>query len=87
MAFVGREIKSKEQKKQKMKEMRRVLLKALLLALTMGESQCFTKSARTRAVRMDKEMLTQARAIPKDSSNDRNISAFGRQWFLCLFGY
>ena len=85
VAVLGRPMKSKEQRKQE-EEMSRTWLGAQLFALTMGVSQCFTKTHKTTAVMADKQRAVQARDTPKGSSKPRKLKSLGRQRFLSLFG-
>lgn len=76
---------SKEQKKQKMRDEKGVA-ESSIIGFDYRRVAMTTKTMRTRAMRIEKKMITEARDIPKDFSNDRNISTFRRQWFLFLFG-
>ena len=73
LAVLGRPMKSKEQRKQE-EEMSRTWLGARLFALTMGVSQCFTKTHKTTAVMADKQRAVQARDIARESSKARKVT-------------
>ena len=74
-------------RKQRRREMSRMKLRVRLLAFTMGESWCLRKIPKTTAVMTDKHRAMQARAMPRESSKDRNVTDLGRQLVLSEFGY
>ena len=86
-AVFGWPMKKNGHRKQRRREMSRMKLSVRLLALTMGESWCLRKIPKTTAVMRDKHRAVQARAMPRESSKDRNITDLGRQLFLSGFGY
>ena len=85
-AVFGWPMKRNGHRKQRRREMSRMKLRVRLLALTMGESWCLRKIPKTTTVLTDKHRAVQARAIPRESSKDRNVTDFCRQLFLSGFG-
>ena len=78
VAVLGWPMKRKEQRKHGRREMSRIKLRAWLLALTTGESWCFTKIPKTAAVWTKKHKAIQAMVVPKASSKARNVTCLGR---------
>lgn len=79
--------KSKEQREQREREIRRKQLRVLLLALTTGVSRCFRKTPSTRRARPASKIAIKANMNPNGSSKARKISVLGRQWSLVLLEY
>lgn len=76
VAVLGRPMKSKEQRKQKVRERRRTQLRVRLLPLTMAVSLCLTKIPSTAAVRADRHRAEQVRDIPRGSPYARKVTTF-----------
>lgn len=71
VTFPGQPMNKKEQRKQRRREERRTHVMFLLLALTIGVSQCRKKVNATKMRVAEKKIINKVRMTPKGSLKDK----------------